>query len=34
MQYENIEFATQAKDFMNNTVFLESKLKIFYSNYS
>lgn len=33
MEFQNINFATQAKDFLNNTYFLGGQMKIFYSNY-
>jgi len=32
IEFENMDFATQAKDFLNNTVFLGQQIKIFYSN--
>lgn len=33
VEFENVEFSTQAKDFLNNTRFMGNILKIFYSNY-
>ncbi len=33
IEFEDIEFATQAKDFLNNTKFFTNTMKIFYSNY-
>lgn len=30
MEFENLEFATQAKDYLNNKVFLGNKLKVYY----
>lgn len=33
VEFENIDFSTQAKDFLNNTKFMGNTLKIFYSNY-
>eukprot|EP00825_Cyclidium_porcatum_P011000 TRINITY_DN15618_c0_g1_i2.p1 TRINITY_DN15618_c0_g1~~TRINITY_DN15618_c0_g1_i2.p1 ORF type:complete len:232 (+),score=21.26 TRINITY_DN15618_c0_g1_i2:294-989(+) len=33
VEFENFEFSTQAKDFLNNTRFMGNTLKIFYSNY-
>lgn len=33
IEFEDIEFATQSKDFLNNTKFFGFTLKIFYSNY-
>jgi len=29
MEFENVEFATQAKDYLNNKIFLGTKLKVF-----
>eukprot|EP00825_Cyclidium_porcatum_P045524 TRINITY_DN6936_c0_g2_i3.p4 TRINITY_DN6936_c0_g2~~TRINITY_DN6936_c0_g2_i3.p4 ORF type:complete len:166 (-),score=16.40 TRINITY_DN6936_c0_g2_i3:247-744(-) len=32
-EFENIEFALQTKDLLNNTIFMGNQLKLFYSNY-
>ena len=34
VEFEDQDFATQAKDFLNGTTFSRNQLKIFYSNYS
>lgn len=34
IEFEEVDFATQAKDFLNGTSFMGNTLKIFYSNYA
>ncbi len=33
VEFEDVVFATQAKDYLNNSRFMDCQLKIFYSNY-
>lgn len=33
IEYENIEYATNAKDFLNSKCFMNHLIRIFYSNY-
>lgn len=30
MEFENVEFATQAKDFLNNTMYGGGQMKVFF----